>query len=388
MTWKRLVVLVAAALCTTCGTLTVHGEDARETGLLATIEGLGVCGPVHRAILDLAPRSADGSFDADSITYETDSPETSTLLMKISAPERFAVADQVPEAVRLFEFSGRVQGLAYYWPILEENEVGEDGLAVVEAAAETLSPSLGEPEAGDTGWRKWSTETLTILARPPSEDSKSTRLLVGCTLTEEAYLAALEAAEQTDAAEDVVETSDKDGLPPNPWLDRDIVSVLLGWGAPLEPSAAPSDEVVCLHYAQFMREVDVPTEAWWWFIDGKAVYVASEFMPPRGSDKPMSSYIAFKNTLRNAFGAPTEERRDEKTGQRYVIYATDTQRLVMTLFDPDGDPWFRLEAFDTNKLDALPADLRPNRSLPERYTPPTPDSGTTREGLGLEIGAG
>ena len=27
MTWKRLVVLVAAALCTTCGGVTVHGGD-------------------------------------------------------------------------------------------------------------------------------------------------------------------------------------------------------------------------------------------------------------------------------------------------------------------------------------------------------------------------
>ena len=168
-----------------------------------------------------------------------------------------------------------------------------DDLAVVEATAAALSPFLGEPETGDTGQQEWSTESLTIRAWQPSEDSKVTRLLVGCTATEETYLAALEAAEPTDMAEDVTEASDETGLPPNPWLDRNLVDVLLSSGSPDEDPATPADNVVGLHYTKVMGPGDVPTEWWWWFIDGKAVYAAGDFLPPKGSKRARSSYEGF-----------------------------------------------------------------------------------------------
>ena len=295
MAWKRLVVLIAAALCATCGTLTVHGQDIRQSDLLATIEGLGVCGPVHRAVLDLAPRTADGSFDTGHMTYEVDSPEISNLFMHISAPERFAIADQVPAAVRVFEISGKVQGLAFYWPILDADELGVDDLAVVEATAAALSPFLGEPKTDDTGQQEWSTESLTIRAWQPSEDSKVTRLLVGCTATEETYLAALESAEPTDMAEDVTEASDEDGLPPNPWLDRNLVEVLFELRVPGRGPRHAGRQRRRPPLHQGDGAGDVPTEWWWWFIDGKAVYAAGDFLPPKGSKRARSSYEGFRS---------------------------------------------------------------------------------------------
>ena len=359
MTWKRLVVLVAAALCTTCGTLTVHGQDVRESDLLATIEGLGVCGPVHRSVLDLAPRAADGRLDTDFMNYEEDTPETSSLLMKISAPGPFAIADQTPAAVRLFEFSGMVQALMFYWPAPDAEKP-----AVVETTEEALRPALGEPERPENGQSEWSTGSLTILASQPSDDFEYPTLLVACTATEDPYFAAFDAAEEADTAQDVVEVSDETSLPPNPWLDRTVLGVLSSWGQPLDEPVVAGPNVVGLHYRNFMDGTEVPLEGWWWFVDGRAVYVASDFMPPRGSSRALSSYRSFKNGLRRDFGAPDEEGVAEATGQRHIIYRTGPQQLILTLFDPDGDPWFRLEIFDTTKLDALPTELRPNRKLP------------------------
>ncbi len=383
MSWKAPLVLAAALVCTTLGPLTAHGGGAPESDLLATIEGLGVCGPIHQVVLNLAPRAADGSFDIDSMSYEVASPETSGLLMKISNPERFAIADQTPQAVQVFELAGTAQTVVFFWPR------PDDGMeAVVAAAIEALTPSLGDPEALDGDSLGWTTGLLTIRVSPPSEDLDSSGLVVACTATEDAFFAALENAEQAGTAAEAVDTSEDDGLPPNPWLDRSAVDVLLSWGEPLDQRTVVAPNVVGYDFGSFLDGNEIPTEGWWWFIDGRAVYVASDFMPPRGSSKALSSYYSFKDSLRRWFGAPNEERLDEATGQRHVIYQTGPQQLVMTLFDPDGDPWFRIEIFDTTKLEALPSERRPNRSLPERYEPPPADSGLTREDMGFEVGAG
>lgn len=61
MSWKRLAVLVAAALRTTCSSVTVQGGDTAPGaaagqsaskpggGITAAIDRLGVCGQVHQA---------------------------------------------------------------------------------------------------------------------------------------------------------------------------------------------------------------------------------------------------------------------------------------------------------------------------------------------------
>ncbi|HSN57359.1 MAG TPA: hypothetical protein VLT32_22010 [Candidatus Sulfomarinibacteraceae bacterium] len=383
MSRKTFVVLASALVCTTCGAATVHGQDSGDTNLLTTIGNLGVCGPIHQVVLNLAPRAGDGSFDIDSMSYEVASPETSGLLMKISNPERFVIADQIPHAVQVFELAGTTQTVVLFWPRPDDGTE-----AVVAATIEALTPALGEPETLDSDTLEWTTGLLTIRASPPAEDLDSSGLVVACTATEGAFFAALENAEQAGTAAEAVDTSEDDGLPPNPWLDRSIMSVLMSWGAPPDAPIVTGNNVVGLHYRDFLNEFEVPMEGWWWFVNGRAVYVASDFMPPRGSSKALSSYHSFKDFLGRSFGEPDEERLDEATGQRHVIYQTGPQRLVLTLFDPEGDPWFRVEVFDTTKLDELPSELRPNRSLPERYDPPPPDTGLTREDMGFAVGAG
>ncbi len=55
MTWKRLVVLIAAALCTKCGAVSAQSSDTApepsKPGFATTLDGLGLCGPIHEALL-------------------------------------------------------------------------------------------------------------------------------------------------------------------------------------------------------------------------------------------------------------------------------------------------------------------------------------------------
>ncbi len=391
MSWKRLVVLAAAIACTTCSTVPVQHNDAGSVAVRSSIDDLGVCGPVHEAMLRFMPVADDGSFDHDVTQYEPYPPDSSQVLMPFPESLEAAFADSRPAVLELREFRGTTQAIGLHWPTDEPEELEH----ISRAIGKRLTRVFGKPvDAWDEG-SEWTDGRLRVATFADAANS-ITSLWVACVAREDAYAAALESLDALEEAppdeaptESAASAShDPDGLPPNPWLDRSIVDLLLGWGPPLEEPIVTEDDTVGLHYRDFMPGFDVPVEGWWWFVDGKAVYAASEFMPPKGSDRPLTSYRAFKNMLREAFGAPNEEIFDEETGQRHVIYHTGPQRLVMTLFDPEGDPWFRVEIFDTTKLEALPSELRPNRSLPERYEPPPTDSGFTREDMGFAVGAG
>jgi hypothetical protein len=95
-----------------------------------------------------------------------------------------------------------------------------------------------------------------------------------------------------------------------------------------------------------------------------------------------SAYQTFKNTLRETFGAPTEESPLVGSTQRRVVHQAGDLRVVMELLDVDGDPRFRIEISDPGRVDSLPSELRPNPSLPEHYTPPPPAEDPDGNGLG------
>ena len=88
------------------------------------------------------------------------------------------------------------------------------------------------------------------------------------------------------------------------------------------------------------------------------------------------------------YGSPVEEGPGEEPGGRYVVYTIGSQRLILTLIDPAGDPYFRIEAYYPTQLDKLGPELRSNPSLPKRFTPPSSDSGLSRDSFGQEVGAG
>ena len=114
------------------------------------------------------------------------------------------------------------------------------------------------------------------------------------------------------------------------------------------------------------------------------MYSATEFLPPGGSDRAKFAFKVLKDSFAEQHGPPVEEGPDQETSGYRIVYTSGSQRLVLTFVDPEGDPYFRLEVYDTTQLDKLGPELRPNRSLPKRYTPPPPNSGLTREDLAHE----
>jgi hypothetical protein len=165
-------------------------------------------------------------------------------------------------------------------------------------------------------------------------------------------------------------------------LDRSIGDVIAGFGIPVDEPTVAGTSILGLHFRDFMDDSPVPIECWWWFVDGRAVYVATELLPPRGSTMARSAYQTFKNTLRETFGAPTEESPLVGSTQRRVVHQAGDLRVVMELLDVDGDPRFRIEISDPGRVDSLPSELRPNPSLPEHYTPPPPAEDPDGNGLG------
>ncbi|MDX2438887.1 MAG: hypothetical protein QNL88_17770 [Acidobacteriota bacterium] len=393
MTWKRLVVFVAAALCTTCGSTSAHAFDippdpaaeksaAPVPDIAATLEALGVCGQIHEAILKLGPRDAVGDLAVAQIKPQRHPSDTWKVVMPSPDIIGQAFAGQNATALELYEFKGTVQALIVFWDI-----DGENASAVFEASTNALSRAMGPSRLDDDGGPVWSSDSLQASGWK-GENGKGVTMLVACLPTVEAYVAAHDSAAAPAEGNAEASRTGDDALPPNPWLNRSIVDILLSFGEPIDQPAVFGTNIVGLHYKDFMGAIEVPTECWWWFVDGKAVYVGADFLPPAGSNTTMSSFQVFKSVLEKNYGAPTQTSPSDPTDEHRVVYSTGPQRLTLELFEPNGDPWFRLEAFDTMHMDALPAELRPNRTLPERYTPPPTDSGTTREDLSLEIGAG
>jgi len=396
MSWKRLAVLVAAALCTTCSSVTVQGDDTAAGavaehpalkpggGITAAIEVLGVCGQVHQAVLRLAPRKPDGLFDTESMAYEPGGADSSTLLMPAPEGLGLAAGGGSPRAMKLYEHLGKVQAARLYW-----KTEGDKAAALLDEMTARISLTMGQPHRDEDGEREWFDESLRVVIRQ-EEDGAIASLIVACASTEDAYFAALDAARETLSEEGAAAESDTDdgGLPPNPWLDRRILDVLASWGDPHDEPTVVGTNIVGLHYRDFMDGYEVPVEGWWWFVDGRAVYVCSEFLPGSGSNRAMASYQTYRKTLVDHFGEPTEVSSPAAGDRNRVLYRVGPQRLVMELFDPDGDPWFRIEIFDSIWIDVLPAELHPKRSLPARYTPPPADSGLTRDHFSGEVGAG
>jgi hypothetical protein len=221
-----------------------------------------------------------------------------------------------------------------------------------------------------------------------SDESNTTSLMVTCIETDGQYWEAMEAAGAEAPADRAVTLNENTVYPINPWLDRSLVGVLLDFGQPVEPPFVLGENIIGLHYRQAMGSDGQPAEFWWWFLDGKAVYVAAEALPPSGSNKAWKSYNSLRDIFRKTFGPPTESGRDEETGIHRVLYVNGPQRIIGALVDPEGDPWIRIEIYDTEHLDELGPDLRPGRNLPKRYEPPRRDTGLTREDLEGVVGSG
>ncbi len=386
MNWKRLVVLIAAALCTTCGAVSAQSSDTApepsKPGIAASLDELGLCGPIHEALLKFGPRDIDGALDTTRIQPDRHPADVWKLILPAPDVPELVFADHGATTLELFEFKGALQSMIFRW-----RTSAEETTQIYDAAEIDLSLAMGPPHSDNDGDPVWSLDSLKASAWK-EKDNAGLAVIFACLPTEEAYFATLKAAKTSAEGPAEVSTTDTVGLPPNPWLDRSIIDVMMNSGTPLEEHLAAGTNAVGLHYENFLFPSEVPTECWWWFVDGKAVYVAADFLPPDGADRAYASYLSFKDALRKAFGAPSEDGRDEETGLRRVVYSTGPQRLVLTFHDPVGDPWYRLEIYDTTQLDKLGDELRPGRSLPQRFTPPAADSGLTREDIAQGSGAG
>ena len=73
MAWKRFVVVVAAVFCMTSSSGGVYASDlapkAASSDSAAALDHLGVCGPIHEAILRLGPKDDEGRLDIEPIDY-------------------------------------------------------------------------------------------------------------------------------------------------------------------------------------------------------------------------------------------------------------------------------------------------------------------------------
>jgi hypothetical protein len=385
MSCKRLAVLAAAVLCMTCGSVNAQtagsSPGTAETGNGVELEHIGVCGPIHETILQYGPKGSDGRLDTEPIGYEKTAMGSWNLWMPASEDLSISYAGHRPDFIRLYEFRGTLQAIVFFWDGTQQEKS-----AVREAAVEMLTLQKGEPKARDDGHRDWRTDvTLTVVT--PVDIKEPMKLYIACAPTEDEFFDLAEASRSTAEGSAEAADADSDTPAPNPWLDRSTVNVLLQYGQPTEDPLTLENGLVGLHHADVMGPGGVPVEFWWWFKAGRAVYVAGEFLPPRGSDRAKRSFQAFSEMLRNIYGAPVEEGPDKESGGHRIVYANGPQHLILTFLEPEGDPYFRLEVYDSTQIDKLGPELRPSRSLPKRFTPPPSDSGRTKEDVRSEVGA-
>ena len=291
MVWKRFVAVVATVFCTISGSAGVNaGDPAPEpasSDSAAALDHLGVCGPIHEAILKLGPKDSEGRLDIGPIGYEQTASEFWTVFMPAPEFPDLSFAGHRPTELTLFTFKGTLQAALFSWtgPADEKSATLEDALQV-------LTLSKGEPEPRDDGRHEWrETDLRAVVVRAEPEDP--VEVFVACLSAEDEYFELREAVEADDNGP--AEAADTKTNTPAPilWLNRSLVGTLLEYGQPAQDPSISDDGLVGLHYAEVKGPGDVPAEFWWWFNNGKAVYAAGEFPPPYGPVKAKNSFQAF-----------------------------------------------------------------------------------------------
>lgn len=381
-----VVVLIAAVPCLTCGTVNQQTTgQAAETNSnnLSALEDLGVCGPIHEALIRFGPKDSDGALDTAAIEREPTSFGSWGLEMNPPPGLNVVVAGRRPSLLGLHEYVGVLQGMYFVW-----DGGRRERSAVWRHALKEMKRARGTPERSEKGRRDWyQDETQILLAR--SKDLQAVAVFVSCV----PYMEQLKAsAEKQEASPDNTTantaSAQPEAPPHDPRLEHSVADILRDFGLPTHAYVL-TDQIVCFHYTGTEGPINAPAETWWWFFEGRAVYHATEFLPPSGSDRALGSFQYAKDWMRKAFGAPFEELRggSSPTFHRFE-YADGILHGAITLFDAGGDPYFCTEFFDSTVIDKLGPDLRPDRSLPKRYTPPPRDSGLTREDFESEAVAG
>jgi len=344
-------------------------------------EVLGVCGPIHNSILDLAPKSLDGKLDTNFIWVNENDAGFSRVIFPAPAVVKTAFSGQPPIAIEFHEFKGAIQAAVVMWKGTEdEKSVIRDYLL------DQLVPSKGPPEPRENGPKEWRNDVFRIAVSWP-ERKDDLVMFVSCMPTESEFYEASDAAEIPDEESVVAAGSFQEPRAPDPWKKESIVSILDSYGQPSQEPFEIGKKVVGLHYGGLDMD-GLPYEVWYWFFEGRAIYSASEFLPAGGSSNPVGSFETMREMTINLYGEPDENILDEDGIAQRMIWRNGSQGLALTFIEGDGDPWFLLETYDTTHLDKIDTDLRPARTLPKRYEPPPPDSGKERSDLTPEVAAG
>jgi len=189
MSWKRFFVLVAAVLCMTCGSVNVQAADAEpdtaESSNSSTLEHIGVCGPIHEAVIRFGSKDEEGRLDTAPLVHAPTSFGSSTIT--IDPPPGFGIsfAGHQPDELRLHEYMGTLQGVLLIW-----NGTPRERSTVRKKVLKHLGRSKGEPEPLDKNTREWRDEEIrTVLYR--SKADQVVVVFVSCLADEEPLRAAI-----------------------------------------------------------------------------------------------------------------------------------------------------------------------------------------------------
>jgi hypothetical protein len=342
---------------------------------------LGVCGPIHQAIFELGPKKYNPKLDTEYIWVQEIGANMNIVIFPAPEITNSVLPDHPPMALQLHEFKGKVQAAAGIWhaSVEEYSEIWHDLL-------DQLTESNGQPTKKEEGFVKWQGDLVnTEISWPGNEEDLY--ISWSCQQTLGEYVSARDAAENNDERSVTEAGGSNDGLDNDPWKRESVASIIKGYGQPSDLPIETGEDVVGLHYG----DLDMSGflyEEWFWFFEGKAIYSASEFLPVGGASIAPAAFRAMREMAFNTFGEPDENTLGDDGNLQRIIWRNGSQAVELTFVEGDGDPRFLVERYDTKHLDKIDTELRPVRTLPNRYEPPPPDSGTDREDFAPEVAEG
>ncbi|MDB4306170.1 hypothetical protein N9980_01230 [bacterium] len=358
-----------------------EGMEADET----LLEVLGVCGGIHRSILDLGPKKLDGQLDTDPVWVGESVTGEERVMIPSPAVVRKFFPNHHPDLIEFREFKGTVQAATIIWRGTQDEK---SGIRIREGVLSYLTRSNGPPSPSNEGQGEWTDDlTRTVVSWSKPEDDLYLGVFFSCLAKEDEYFEALESAETPDGKSVAVAKNTQERTAPDRWFWQSIASMLVNRGQPSEEPYEIGERIVGLHYGGLDIQ-DWPYEEWYWFFEGSAVYSAAKFLPMGESSNAVESFETFRKTALDDYGEPNENILGEDGNPQRLIWRKGPHALSLTFVEGGGDPWFLFEAYDTTLLDKIDIDLRPSSTLPERYEPPPPDSGKERSDLAPEVAAG
>jgi len=354
-------------------------EEAKINDTLPEV--LGVCGPIHKSILDLAPKSLDGKLDTNGIRVQESDAGFDRVIFLAPPVVRAAFSNHPPIGIEFHEFKGTVQAASVMWDGTEDEKS-----AIRDYLFDQIVQSKGPPEPREDGLNEWRDDLIRTAVSWPDREGWLV-MFFSCLPTEDQFFDARDAAVTPNDDSVAAAESAKDQSVPSPWDKPSIGSILAKHGQPSEEPYEIDESIIGLHYGGLAFD-GMPYEFWYWFFEGKAVYTASEFLPGSGSSNAVGSFETMREMTINMYGEPDENILDEDGTAQRMIWRNGSQGLALTFIEGGGDPWFLLETYDTTHLDKIDTDLRPSRTLPKRYEPPPLDSGKDRMDPTPEVAEG